>query len=222
MKSIGTKPDAILNCPLFTGVKKEQVPALLKCLGAQRRIFEKNQDVFADEQSVRKIGVVLKGAVDIVKIDFWGNRSILSRVAAGGLFGEAFACAGLLKPPVAAVASEQSEILLLQYQKIFGTCLQSCAYHSLLLQNMMKVLAEKNILLTRKMEHITKRSTRQKLLSYLSEQAELSGSSSFTIPFNRQELADFLSVDRSAMSNELCKLRGEGMLQFHKNSFVLL
>lgn len=222
MKNFENQADIILNCPLFNGVAKERLPAVLECLGAQKRVFLKNKDILSEEQSAQKIGIVLSGSVDIVKIDFWGNRSILSRIGPGGLFGEAFACAGVSRLPVSAVASGQSEILLLQYQKISGPCPKNCSHHNLLIQNMMKVLAGKNILLTQKIEHITKRSTREKLLSYLSEQAELAGNSSFVIPFNRQELADYLSVDRSAMSNELCKLRDEGILQFHKNCFILL
>lgn len=222
MKNFELQADVLFNCPLFHGAAKEQIGSMLECLGAQNYVFTKNRDIFCEIPFAQKIGIVLSGAVDIVKIDFWGNRSILSRIGPGGLFGEAFACAGISRLPVSAVVSEQSEILLLQYGKIAQTCPQNCAHHNLLIQNMMKVLAEKNMQLTRKMEHITKRSTREKLLSYLSEQAEQAGSNSFTIPFNRQELADYLSVDRSAMSNELCKLRGEGILQFRKNSFVLL
>ena len=167
-------------------------------------------------------GMVETGKLQIIKEDYWGNRSIIETAGPGDVFGEAFSCAEIVPVPVSVVAAEQTRVLLFDYQKLLTTCSSSCEFHTRVIKNMIRILAEKNIMLMQKMEHITKRSTREKLLSYLSTQAFIKKSSSFDIPFNRQELADYLSVDRSAMSAELSRMRDEGMIRFKKNHFTLV
>lgn len=167
------------------------------------------------------VGVVLYGRVHIVQDDFWGNRSILAAVTSGDLFGEAISCAEADEFPVSAVALTTTTILMINYKQIITTCSSSCVFHASLIRNMLKILANKNLNLTRKIEHITKKTTREKVLSYLSEQALLSHSDSFEIPFNRQELADYLSVERSALSSTLSKMQDEGFITFHKHAFTL-
>ncbi|MDR0827902.1 MAG: Crp/Fnr family transcriptional regulator [Desulfovibrio sp.] len=215
-------PPALYDCPLFTGIAGEDLHSLLVCLSANRNNFARESFVFRAEEKVESVGIVLSGGAHIVQEDFWGNRTILARIEAGGLFGEAFACAGLEKLPLSVVAAEASEIMLVNCGRILSPCTAACSFHALLIKNMMRVLAHKNILLTRKIEHITRRGTRAKLLSYLSEQATLAGCADFTIPFSRQELADFLALDRSAMSSELGRMRDEGLLRFSRNRFELL
>ena len=146
---------------------------------------------------------------------------ILAHVGRGGLFGEAFSCAGKGTLPVSVAASETTGIMLIDYRKIVTTCSSACVFHMQLIKNMMRILAEKNILLTQKMEHLAKRTTRDKLLSFLSAQALLAGSDTVDIPFNRQELADYLCVDRSALSRELGAMQAEGLLKYEKNRFEL-
>jgi CRP-like cAMP-binding protein len=188
----------------------------------------------ADDEP-RFIGVVLSGALHILQDDFWGNRAILARAEPGELFGEAFSCGGVKKLPVSVQAVEQSEVLLIDLSRIITTCSSACVFHRDLIKNTLQDMARKNIALIKKMEHITRRTTREKLLSYLSSQAQqllatptlvgkfpAQGSTAFTIPFNRQELAEYLSVDRSAMSAELGKMQGEGLIRFNKNRFELL
>jgi len=138
------------------------------------------------------------------------------------LFGEAFACSGMKTLPVSVVAAVKSEVLLMDYRGIVHPCASSCPCHVQMIRNLVREMAEKSVRLTGKMEHILCRTTREKLLSYLSAEAEKAGEPSFSIPFNRQELADFLAVDRSAMSAALCRLRDEGVLEFSKNHFRLL
>lgn len=194
---------------------------MLQCLSAIQRMYAKNSLVFAAGTPAESVGVVLSGRVDIVQEDFWGSASILARLEPGDLFGEAFSSAQVVSLPVSVIAVEDSEILLLDYQRILTTCTGACKFHDQLIANMLKVLAQKNIALTQKMEHLTRRTTREKLLSYLSTQALRAGSNAFTIPFNRQELSAYLAVDRSAMSSELGRMQREGLLTFDKNHFTL-
>ncbi|MGI6727886.1 MAG: Crp/Fnr family transcriptional regulator [Anaerovoracaceae bacterium] len=207
--------------PLFKEISEKDIPILLNCLSAQSVNYEKNQNIFLVDEKPTKVGIILTGSVQIVKEDIWGNRLILAKLSSGGIFGEAFSCANIEKLPVSVFSCEKSKILMIDYRKIITTCPSSCSFHTKIIQNMLQILANKNIMLTQKIEHLTKRTTREKLLSYLSSQALYFRNNSFYIPFNRQELADYLSVDRSAMSKELCKMRDEGILDFQRNFFKL-
>ena len=166
--------------------------------------------------------MVLAGSVRVVQEDYWGNRAILAVVEAGGLFGEAFVCARAETLPVSVVGHKEGSVLLIGRDRILPAAPAACGFHAALIANLMKILAEKNIALTRKMKHITKKTTREKVLSYLSECAVSSAGETFEIPFSRQELADYLSVERSALSATLGKMRDEGLLTFHKNRFRLM
>lgn len=213
--------DAIRICPLFQGIAEADVPSMLKCLNAQEKAYRKNEYIFKTGESPVFVGVVLSGSVHVVREDYWGNRTILTSVEPGNLFGEAFSCAEATVLPVSVIAREDTTVLLLDYRKIITTCPTACTFHARLVQNMLKILANKNMMLTQKMDHITKKTTKEKVLSYLSEQAFLAGSNRFTIPFNRQELADYLSVERSALSGTLSKMKQEGTVDYWKNSFRL-
>jgi CRP-like cAMP-binding protein len=165
---------------------------------------------------------VVKGRLHIVNEDYWGNRSLLTEALPGDVFAEAAVCAGSVALPVSVVAAEGTDVLQLDYRRIITTCTSACAFHTSLVENMLKILAQKNLALVEKIEHITKRTTQKKLLSYLSEVAKHTGKGEFDIPYNRQELADYLAVERSALSAELSKMQDMGLLRFQKNHFVLL
>lgn len=214
-------PPILQKCPLFFGIEEPDVRMLSDCLSAAQKRFEKNSFVFLTNEKADFFGIVLSGAVHVLREDFWGNREILTRIEPGGLFGEAFACANVDRLPVSVMAAEESEILLVNCKLIFMSCPSACSFHAVLIRNLTRVLAEKNVTLTQKLEHVTRRTTRDKLLSYLSEQAKLAEGKVFDIPFNRQELADYLSVDRSAMSAELSRMRDENLLRWHRNHFEL-
>lgn len=214
--------ELVEKSPLFSGMNKEEVRQALQCLGSEQKIYEKDAYIFQHGETITQIGLILSGSAIIQKEDFWGNCDIISHVSKGELFGESFACMEMKEMPVSVVCKERTEVLFLTYQKIIRTCPRSCDFHQKLLQNMIRVMATKNFMLMGKMEHMMKRTTREKLLSYLSEQAMWKKSDTFQIPFDRQELADYLGVDRSAMSSELGKLKKDGILQFHKNKFILL
>ena len=213
--------EILSQCPLFSSIGREDLESMLQCLGARRVFYEKNQHVFLEGDPARWVGVVLSGGVQIIREDLDGNRSILASAGPGELFGEVFACAGLDQLPVTVTAIADSHILRLSCRWIIETCSQSCAFHSLLIQNLLRLLSEANVKLENRSRHMSRKTTREKLLSYLSQQALLRGSREFEIPYNRQELADYLGVDRSAMSSELGKLRAEGVLDYRRSWFGL-
>lgn len=210
------------NIQLFNGIEEFDLQPLLSCLGAKYVLYKKDQPVFFSGESIKQFGILLSGQVQVVQDDYYGNRSILGKIDSGNLFGESFAYAQIKTLPVSVITTTESEILLIDCHKLTVPCAKACSFHSRLIENMLRIVSMKNILLTQKIEFTSKRTTREKLLSYLSFEAKRAECSHFSIPFNRQELADYLSVERSAMSAELSKLRNDGVLTFHKNQFELL
>jgi len=210
-----------IRSPLFAGITEEELPGLLKCIQARREPFYKNQILLQRGEKTTRIGMVLSGTVHIIREDFWGNRSIVGLVGPGDLFAESYA---LTAEPleVSALAATDGEVLFLDGSRVVSGCHQACGFHVRLSRNMVAILARKNLNLTAKMRHMARKTTREKLLSYLSAQAMRAGSAEFDIPLDRQQLADFLGVERSAMSAALGKLRDEGILKFRKNHFHLL
>lgn len=211
----------IITSGLFSGISPQEAETMINCLSPRLLKFKKNSAVLSLGEKVSSMGIIVEGCVHIVRDDFWGNRNILSKAVQGDLFAEVYACSGL-PLEVGVFAECNTEVLFLSVEKILKPCGSACSFHSKLIQNLLRVTAAKNLAMNAKLAHITQRSTRDKLFSYLSAESIKSGSPEFTIPFNRQELADYLSVDRSAMSNELCKMRDEGLLSFEKNHFTLI
>ena len=207
---------------MFSGVSVEEIESMLSCLGARLCEFDKGECVIRQGERLSDILILADGNLYIQTDDYWGNRSILGQISAGEMFGEAYVApeSGAVLNDV--VAIEKSTVIFFDVKRILTTCPSACRFHSMVVQNMFFAISEKNRKLVQKLGHMSKRSTRDKLISYLSEEAKKQNRSYFTIPFNRQQLADFLSVDRSAMSNELCKMRNEGLLEFEKNNFRLL
>ncbi len=207
---------------LFAGVGDEEIMSMLSCLNAKFSTYKKGEFVLHQGEHLTDIIVLLDGKLHIQVDDYWGNRSILGDITIGEMFGEAYVApdSGALLNDIIAV--EDSVVVFFNVRRIITTCSSACRFHSMVVQNMFFAISEKNRKLEQKLGHLSKRSTREKLLSYLYEEARRQNSLSFAIPFNRQQLADFLSVDRSAMSNELCKMRNEGILKFKKNQFELL
>lgn len=206
---------------LFYGITETEIESMLKCLSAKIRCYPKGDCVFRRGERIITVAMLLEGSIHIQKEDFWGNLSILSEISEGEIFGEVYACLGNEEILYNAVAVKQSMVLFMDINRVLTMCSSACPFHGRLIRNLLSVIASKNKILTQKLEYMSQRTTRDKLLSYLSEQSLQAGSPSFDIPFNRQQLADFLSVDRSAMSNELCKMRDEGILLFERNHFVL-
>ena len=210
------------KCPLFQGVDPSELPVLLECLGAKTLTAEKRQTVLREGEPARFLGVVLEGGVQILQEDYFGIRSILGMAGPGELFGESFACAGAESLPVSVVAARDSVLLLVDSRRVLSPCEKACGFHRSILSNLMQVMARKNLAFHQKIQITSRRTTREKLLAYLTQQSQLRGQRRFTIPFRRQELADFLHVDRSGLSVEISKLKAEGMIDCYRSTFELL
>ena len=207
---------------LFRGASPEEVKSMLECLNAEKRKYQRGSVVYHAGDVVSSLGLVLSGSVSIENDDVWGNKSILDKVGPGQVFAETYACVPGAPLMITVVAAEAAEILFLDISRVLGICSNACGFHGKLIRNLLSISSQKNLNLSRRIFHTSSKSIRGRLLSYLSFQATQHGSRDFEIPFNRQQLADYLSVDRSAMSNELSKMQRDGLLCVDRNHFFLI
>lgn len=214
--------DVLLDTPLFSGISREELSSMLGCLGTQVVTVGKGEPVFLEGDTAGFLGLVLEGAVQIVRDDFYGNRSVMTHAEAGELFAESFACAHVATMPVSGYALRDSKVMLFACRKMLTVCSNACRFHNQLVKNLLQVVAQKNLNLSRKIQFMSQKTTKEKLLSYLLDCAKRAGSTEFVIPFDRQALADYLGVERSAMSAELSKLRKDGVLQSKGSAFRLI
>lgn len=210
------------KCPLFDGIDDSDMKAMLVCLGAKKYFAEKGETIFQEGDPAVFVGIVLRGAIRVIREDYYGNRSIVAHMEPGEVFGESFACAGVKALPVNVVAEEECDYLLVNCQRITVSCTNACNFHSRMIFNLLKLVAEKNLIFNQKLQIISKRTTRDKLMAYLMNQAKMQGNNEFNIPYDRQALADYLEVDRSGLSVEIGKLKKEGRIFCEKNHFRLL
>lgn len=218
------KPDMTIlkQCALFQGMNDTDITGMLSCLGAVIRSYSKGQLILSEGDPATHIGIVLSGSVQIMREDYYGNRSLVGIARPSQLFGEAFSCAGITSLPVNILSLKDSTIMLLDCNHILTFCSNACEFHNRLVRNLLHIVAEKSLTLHQKLDITSKRSTKEKLMAFLLLQAKEHGSAEFTIPFDRQQLADYLGVERSAMSAELGKLIKEGYIESKKNRFKLL
>ncbi len=213
---------SLAGTALFRGMTEDETRAVTECLGAEKREYKRDELICRAGDTVSSMGIVLEGSAIIENDDLWGNRSILDRLEPGHIFAEAYACIPGEKLMVSVRASQPTRVLLLKTEKILSPCANLCACHSLLIRNLLSVSAQKNLNLSRRIFHTSAKSIRGRLSSYLSYQAVQNGSREFSVPFNRQQLADYLSVDRSALSSEIGKMQKEGLIKVNRNHFCLL
>lgn len=206
---------------LFNNMKENEIEHLLPCLGANKQIYKKDETIFRSGDILSKIGLVLNGSVNIVVNFYWGGSNIFGHITKGDIFGVNYAAIPGKELICDVVANENSEILFLDMKKILTVCGKSCPYHHKIIYNLFRITSMKNLNLSARMMHIAPKTIRERLLSYLSEQALINSSPIFTIPFSRSQLADYLGVDRSAMSNELSKMAKDGLIDYEKNKFKL-
>ena len=213
----------LLKLPLFHGFSLLQLPKLLERLRAQKRNYKAGSFVKREGDPADFIGIVLEGSVHVMRIDYDGNRNIISAIEKGELFAEAFVCAGVEKLPVDIAANTDAVILFLSREQLFAQTVQmeDGRLPNLLIANLLRIVAGKNVKLNQKLRYLSNKTTAEKLLDFLSDQAKEHHSKEFTIPYSRQELADFLGVERSAMSAEISKLQKKGILETKKNYFKL-
>ena len=211
-----------VNSPLFKGISSEDRKAMMGCIGYHVCSYQKGETVAFEDENIKHIGIVLSGAVDMVKEDVWGNKTMLVRAGKDDMFGETFACGEDNVSVVTFLVSEDAKILFLPFDRVMHSCTMACLFHHQLIENMVKVIANKNRDLMRKVEVVSKRSIREKILTYLSIQAQTQESRYLNLPLGRVELAEYLCVDRSALTRELVKMREEGIIDFDKNCFRIL
>ena len=215
--------DPVLEkCPLFDGIGMEDLNAMLGCIGGHTAAAAKGQYICREGDPASHVGMVLTGAVRLEREDYFGNRSIIAHIGPSQLFGETYACAGIQALPISVVADEDSTVLMMDCRRITTTCSGACEFHNRIIFNLLRLVATKNLVYDQKIQITSKRTTREKLMAYLLNQAKLQGSNSFTIPYDRQELADYLEVERSGLSAEISKLRKEKILESSRSHFHLL
>ena len=212
--------EAVKNNPLFKGIAFSDFEGMFGCLSARTVNYKKGDIILLSGDAVSFVGLILSGSVKIIKEDMDGHITILTELFVTDIFGETFACAGVSHSPVTIETASDAEILLIDYKRIISSCSSACPHHTRLIENMLGLLAMKNLMLNQKIEILSKRTTREKLLCFFD--AHRGAAKRFTIPYNREELAHYLCVDRSAMSNELCKMRDEGLIDFQKNNFEIM
>ena len=211
-----------VDSPLFDGIRPEDRKLMLGCIGYHISTFRKGDIVAFEAENIRHLGIVLCGAVDMVKEDLWGNSTLLVRTRRGEVFGETFACGSDSLSTVTFLVSEDAQILFLPFDRVMHSCSMACQFHHRLVMNTVRIIANKNRDLMRKVEVVSKRSIREKLLAYLSIQAQALGSRYFEIPLGRVELAEYLCVDRSALTRELAKMKEDGLIDYDRNHFRIL
>lgn len=209
------------NTHFFQGMTEEEILSVLHCVSAATIQKKKGEFILRVGDSTENMGLVLSGSVMCVQEDLWGHRNILERVGVGEYFAEPFAATPGAVLNMSVVAMEDCCILQLNMGRLLKTCPTACAHHNKLIRNLVSVMAQKVLAQNKKITHIGKRSTRDKILSYLFEESLHQGKLSFTIPYDRQQLADYLCVERAAMSVELGKLQKEGYLKTNRNQFEL-
>ena len=207
-----TLPDVLL----FQGIRKEEIQSVCTCLGARRKSFDRGELLLHAGEPAAYMGLVLRGGVNIEAHSYWGGSNLFGHVGPGEIFAEAYAVIPGREMLVDVVANEPTDVLFLPAARLLEPCAKACPFHTRLLQNLLQILARKNLHLSTRMMHTASRSIRARLLSYLSEQAVEHGSNRFAI-----QLADYLGVDRSALSKELSKMRQDGLLTYRKNQFAL-
>ena len=211
----------IRSSTLFSGISAEELTAMLSCLDTKSESFLKDAFLLRAGDTAESIGLVLSGNVLIVQEDIWGNRNILSKAGPGQTFAAAYACAPGSVLNVSVLAETPVTAMFLNVKRVLNVCPSACAHHSRIIRNLLGELAEKNLRFGEKLTHMGQRTTRAKLMSYFSAEAQRLGTYEFDIPFSRQQLADYLAVERSGLSQELGKMRDEGLLSFRKSHFVL-
>lgn len=210
------------SCPFFNGMRDEEILSILHCVQASTVARPRGAYILRAGDTTEVMGLVLSGSVLILQEDLWGHRNILSKCTAGDFFGEPYAATSGAVLNVNAVAEDDCTLLFLNVKRLMTSCPTACDHHQKLIRNLVSVLANRLLVFNDKITHVSKRSTREKLLSYLSSESVRQASLSFDIPFDRQQLADYLCVDRAAMSVELSKLQKEGILKTKRRHFELI
>lgn len=213
--------DFLSKTSLFRGITPAEIEAMKDCLLPIVKQYNRGESIFRSGETISSLGIVLTGSVNIERGDAWGNNSIIDKIESGGMFGETYACLKSEPITVDVTATEKTEAVFFDIGKVLYICPNRCGFHTRLIDNLVQNLARKNLALSNKMRYITPKTIRARLIAYLSSEAFAQGKLTIEIPFNRQQLADYLSVERSALSNELSKMQDDKLIQYNKNRFKL-
>lgn len=208
--------------PLFAGIDEEDLPAMLTCLGNFQKKYKKREFILLENNEIQSVGIILSGTVHMIKEDAEGYQTLLVTMKEGELFGESFACGSRLDASVSFFAADPCTVLFLPFYKVIHSCKMSCTFHHRLIENMVRLISDKNVQLMHKIEVISKKTLRKKIMAYLQQQSREQNSRLFTIPFGRLELAEYLCADRSALTRELTCMKKEGIIRYKENTFELL
>ena len=211
----------LINSQLFRGLDEAEITSLLGCLNAVERSFQKGEVILSEGSITENIGILLSGMAVISCNDIWGNTSILGNVAPGSVFAEVYACIPGQPTLVSVSAVEDTSVLFMNVGRVLAVCTNACPFHTRLVRNLLTVCAHKSLQLSQRIQHTSSKFIRGRLMSYFSECAKRAGSNSFLIPYNRQQLADYLNVDRSTMCNELSKMQKDGIIEYERNRILL-
>ena len=213
--------EELRDCRLFRNIVPKDLEAMLGCLSAREIRPQRGDFIMSTPEEHPLMGVVLEGEVEMISEDYFGKKSLLSVLPVGSIFGESYTCVKAKNRTIAYQARTRCRILLLDYERILHACKLVCRFHHRMIENMVELIAEKNLALVDKLEVTSRTTIREKLLTYLTRQAEATGSLTFTIPMGRTALAEYLCTDRSAMSRELARMKAEGILDYEKRTFTL-
>ena len=206
---------------IFDGIGTDNLSALLSCLGAKRRRLARGEALMLTGDKADRIGILLSGALSVSTYDLEGRRTIIKRIGPTEIVAAAQSLSGAEAMSVDVEADEDSDVLLVKTERILSPCENACAFHVRLVRNIMRTLAVKTLELNRKIEILSHRSTQDRLMAYLRSVAQQKGSAEFDIPFDRQQLADYLCVERSALSAEISRLSKLGLITSRKNHFAI-
>lgn len=214
--------DVVKESPLFRGIKQEEISALLKCLTPKIQSYGKNESIVDAGESIDRFGIILEGEATVLKENAEGNRVILTVVKKGDLFGEMLVFSSNKTWPVTVRVQSSCKVLFLTNSDLIARCGNNCSWHISMLQNFMKVISDKSLMLNKKVEYLSIKSIRGKICVYLLDQYNLKKNTNIILPLKRNELADFLNVSRPSMSREICQMRDEGIIDFHLSTFRIM
>jgi len=212
----------MISFPIFAGIDEENLVSLLQCLGYHLEKYKKGDLIYLEGEHLHNLGIIVSGSVDMIKEDVWGNKTIVIRMSSPALFGETFICGSNSVAAVSFEAIEDTTVMFIPFQRVINSCSNACIFHHRLIENMIQLIADKNLMLMHKMEVVTKKTLKEKIMAYLSQQAQIKDTEYFEIPLNRTELAEFLCADRSALTRELSNMKKEGIIDYDKNVFRLI
>lgn len=212
----------LFSSPLLAGISQEGLARILQCTCAAVRRVERGSPIISEGDPADKFGIIVEGSAQSERVDLFGNRTIIDILPPGAVFAAASACSPIDKMPISVIARTDCVSVIVAYPRVISICQSSCEHHKRILLNLMVILATQAVTLNTKITILSARTTRAKLCAYLSSEAERAGSKTFEIPLTRAELADYISVDRSAMSSEISKMKRDGLIDVAKNKFTLL